>query len=60
MANNPDIPSPDRIEPAAPPETPSQPSPMEEPMTEPGEIDPPSPDTADPGGSPLETPLPPD
>ncbi|MDT0575558.1 hypothetical protein RM533_05115 [Croceicoccus sp. F390] len=51
---------PDRIDPGAPPETPASPPPIEEPMRQPGEFDPPAPDTTVPGGTPMETPPPPD
>ncbi|WP_299309268.1 hypothetical protein [uncultured Croceicoccus sp.] len=60
MATRPDIPAPDRIEPAAPPETPATPDPSETPFREPDEITPPTPDRDNPGTQPLETPPPPD
>ena len=55
MATQPDI-SPDRIDPAAPPESPVIQPPSEAPTTPGPEIVPDRPDTIDPGGTPAETP----
>ncbi|GAA4051233.1 hypothetical protein [Parerythrobacter jejuensis] len=53
MATTPE-PRPDTIEPAAPPETPTTPAPVQ-PDPRPDEIEPPSPDIGDPGQHPDET-----
>lgn len=60
MATQPEIAPPDIIEPHSPDESPSIRPPMEEPGTEPPGIVPGEPDRDLPGGSPTETPPPPD
>ncbi|WP_230279068.1 MULTISPECIES: hypothetical protein [unclassified Croceicoccus] len=63
MATNPNIPAPDRIEPAAPPETPATPAPLEAPEIDPArpdEIEPPAPDYDNPDPGLPETPPPAD
>ena len=60
MATDPDMPSPDTIEPGAPDEMPADSPPSEAPMQEPDEIEPVQPDYDQPDSAPLETPPPPD
>lgn len=60
MATTPQVPQPDIDNPRAPPETPSQPEPLNEPGDNPPEIEEPQPDYDDPDPLPLTTPLPPD
>ncbi len=60
MTSQPEIPSPDRIEPQSPPERPVQPEPAGVPFEEPDEITPIGPDTDNPGKQPTELPPVPD
>jgi hypothetical protein len=60
VATQPEIAPPDTIQPQSPPESPSFEPPVEEPGTGGPEIVPNQPDQDSPGGSPLETPPPPD
>jgi hypothetical protein len=60
MATQPEIAPPDTIQPQSPPESPSVQPPVGEPGTGAPEIVPDQPDRDVPGGSPIETPQPPD
>ena len=56
MATTPDSPQPNRINPQSPPETPTIPTPGEQPGHQPDEIQPNQPDTYTPDSAPSEVP----
>ena len=60
MATNPEIPSPDTINPQSPQEMPAETPSREEPMRQPDEVDPVKPDYDQPDTGPVETPPPDD